>query len=143
MEMSLAINGSDPLRQKGEAWAEVFDHDVTGKPSPIDLHAATITAWVYVPRNIDGQDAYGPKQNPNGMQLFAKDSTFRSLYGQWTHLKLDEWFLLELPVTSSNAGYVDHGFDPTKIAAVGVKFAVGCNSTAAYKGQVYVDDLTW
>ncbi len=130
LEMTLAINGSDPTTSRGEALAELA--------GPLDLHAATIKAWIYAPPGSSG-----PTDNPNGVQLFIKDSSYRSRYSTWRKVVPGEWFQVQLPVSGSGAGFVDAGFDPTKIVMVGVKFAAGGGSAAKYRGPIYVDDVEW
>jgi len=40
-------------------------------------------------------------------------------------------------------GYMEQGFDPRQIIAVGIKIGAGGGSTAVYQGPIYVDAVDW
>jgi hypothetical protein len=40
-------------------------------------------------------------------------------------------------------GYMDPGFDPTKIILLGLKVGAGSGSTASFSGLVWLDDVDW
>jgi hypothetical protein len=139
LEMSLRIRGADPSLQRGEAWVEIAGPAPSRRASPQDLSERTLTLWVYAPRGTRG-----PHNRRNGVQLFAKDSEWRSLYGPWNNIDMeDEWFSVDLPLDGSTAAHLDAGYDPTRIAGVGLKFAAGDGSRATYDGPIYIDDVDW
>jgi len=129
LEMKLSMNGSDPARSSGEAWVET---------SPRDLRTATITAWIYAPPGSRGSPT-----SPNGVQLFIKDSSWRSLYAPWHHVIEGEWFQVTIQANGERPGFIQPGFDPANVVAVGVKFGTGAAERNGYQGSVYVDDVDW
>jgi len=86
--------------------------------------------WTYVP---DG--AIGDQQNPNGIQVFAKDIDWKGEYGSWWPILpkiMNSWQVITLSpdtILPSN-GYMDPGIDPTQKRAIGIKFGIGNGSTA-------------
>ncbi|MCU1348764.1 MAG: hypothetical protein JWO56_1794 [Acidobacteria bacterium] len=137
--MALRIRGDDPTRNRGEALVEIAHPDPALNKAPVDLSERTLRAWIYAPRG-----SAGPRSRRNGVQLFAKDSQWRSLYGPWNNIETEDgWFALELPVNGATASHVDRGYDATKIVAIGVKFAAGGGSSATYDGPIYIDDVDW
>lgn len=140
LEIILSINGADPTGNRGEALAPIANVDALGKEVPLNLSGRTISAWIYSP-----QGSAGPSDNPNGLQLFVKDSQFRSLYGPWFKVVEGGWVPVRIKVSTiaEDTGHVNDGFDPTHLVVFGVKFAAGGNSPAIYKGSIYVDDIDW
>jgi hypothetical protein len=107
---------------------------------PLDLSNQTITMWVYAPTG-----AIGDATKPNGLQIFVKDRLWNGSYSTWTNVVENEWVQLSFTVSNAVAenGYMEQGFDPRQIIAVGVKMAAGAGSTVPYKGPIYLDAVDW
>jgi len=140
LRMVMDLVGGDSHKSKGEAWVNMRENGPKGVKVPANLDKRTITAWVYAPKGARGEPS-----RPNGFQLFVKDSDWRSEYGAWLNVKEGQWTRISLPVTSSkpSKGWMDKGFDPTRIIALGVKMGAGGGSDAKYKGAVFVDAVEW
>jgi hypothetical protein len=141
-QFSLALGMAlGPAERQGEAWVDLRQNHPAGIPAvPANLGGRTVTAWVYAPRG-----ARGDQQRPNGFQLFVKDVEWRAAYGGWQNVVEERWVRvsLELGGARSPSGFVAPGFDPSRIIAVGVKFALGGDPTAKYDGTVYLDAVDW
>lgn len=142
LKMTMDIVGGDANKGRGEAWVNMNDDPPGDETIPIDLTNRTITAWIYAPKGSKGD----PKK-PNGLQVFVKDDNWKNEYGPWFDIdKEDEWFSISLTVRATKpkkGGYMDSGFDPSKIIAIGVKMGAGGGSTAKYPGVIYVDAVNW
>jgi hypothetical protein len=138
--------GGDEKLSQGETFVEMFKNPPIGLSAedfPLDLRDCTITILVYVPTG-----AIGDPSSPNGLQVFVKDSDFRSEYGTWRDIKpdkQDQWIEVQLPVSATEpiGGYMDKGFDPSQIIIVGVKMGAGGKSEAKYDRPIYIDSVTW
>lgn len=124
--------GGDRTRSKGEAWAEFED--------PRDLRNRHVVATLFA-----RQGARGDHSDPNGFQVFVKDTAHRALYGPYTRIVHERWMDVELMVTDTAppTGWMEEGFDPTQIIALGIKIAAGGNSAAQYSGALYLDAVQW
>lgn len=134
LEMTVDLEGGHTNKSRGEAYVEINPQNLENKP---------ITVWVYVPR-----EALGDPEKPNGIQVFVKDKDWRGEYGTWWNITpaiVDSWQQVTLTPSRSAPpdGYMESGFDPTQIGAVGVKIAIGEGSTAKYRGPIYVDAVDW
>ena len=111
-----------------------------GEQSPLDLSERTITAWVYAASASEGEP-----RRPNGFQVFVKDENWNAEYGAWKNIDGGTWMQLTLSPRSSRptGGWMDTGFNPKKIVAVGVKMATGDKSRARFQGAVFVDEVDW
>jgi hypothetical protein len=130
-----------PAERQGEAWVDLQQNRPTGVPGvPANLGGRTVTAWVYAPRG-----ARGDAERPNGFQLFVKDAEWRAAYGAWQNVVEERWVRLSLDVGGARppSGFVAAGFDPSRVIAVGVKFALGADPTARFEGSVYLDAVDW
>lgn len=143
LEMLMNLVGDNEQNDRGEAWVDMRNYPplaVQVPFSPLDLNNRTITMWVYAPMG-----AIGDINRPNGFQIFVKDVHWNGSYGTWTNVVENEWVQLSFTVGSSEAanGYMEQGFDPSQIIAVGLKMAAGGDSTAVYQGPIYVDTVDW
>lgn len=133
LKLTVNLIGKHENNSKGEAFVELRQQE--------NLQGQTITAWIYAPAGSAGD--FG---NPNGVQVFVKDNSFRrSLYGTWTKILEGTWFEVSLTVSTTKPidGYIDKDFDPQSIVMVGVKVAIGTGSNATYNGPIYVDAVDW
>ncbi|MBN1394188.1 MAG: hypothetical protein JW959_04125 [Pirellulales bacterium] len=132
--------GGDPNKSKGEVWINLKDNPPAGAKAPVNLVDRTLKAWVLAPGG-----AHGERSRPNGFQLFVKDVNWKSFYGSWENTVEERWVQLSLsPQPWARQGeYVDEGFDPSRIIAIGVKMACGDGSAARFAGEIYLDDVDW
>ena len=143
LKLDIVLTGNHEQNSRGEAWVDMryFPPPALQMPfTPLDLNNRTITMWVYAPSG-----AIGETNRPNGLQIFVKDVHWNGSYSTWTNVVENEW--VQLSFTVSNAavegGYIEPGFDPSQIIAVGVKMAAGGGSAAVYQGPIYVDAVSW
>lgn len=136
----LDLDPRDPRKGKGETWVYFKEYPPGDEEPPLDLTGHTITAWVYAPLGLRGND-----DRASGYQVFAKDDSWNGQYGGWRNVLDDQWIELKLTVsaTAPDGGYMSPNFNPRRIIAVGIKVALGGGSTATYKGPLYVDAITW
>ena len=136
---SLKLNAHLQGQHSGLSKGETF----INQSRPFAFTGETITCWVYVPNN----EAQGPSESPNGLQIFVKDSNFRSQYGAWHNLDQTGWISVSLtPSTVRPAGgYIDTGFDPGDVIIIGVKIGTGGETSGdySYSGPFYIDNCTW
>lgn len=137
LRLDLDLRGGDAERSKGEAFVEFKTQTPFGVPMGfMDLDLRPITLWVYAPTG-----AIGDSGQPNGVQLFAKDTSGRSEYGPYVNITENTWFQVSyMPAGGGNA-FTTYGFDSRKIASIGIKVGVGGSSVAVYQGPLYVDLL--
>lgn len=138
--MDMDLVPGHPTKGKGEAWVDMMKNPPEGDAIPIDLANRTVTAWVYAP---DGGE--GAQQKPNGFQLLLKDRAYKGEYGFWQNAVPGTWIQVTLDVSDSKPrdGWMERGFDPKHIVAVGIKMAAGEGSKTNYKGPIYVDAINW
>ncbi len=130
--LKLEVDLGDGGKSKGAASVMVTE----------DLRNQAITAWVWCPPGSSGD-----LSRPNGIQLFVKDSKWRSEYGPWrnigTNLPMGTW--AQVTMTPSNPkgqnAHMTPGFDPTDIIVIGIKVARGDGSTVTYTGDFYLDEV--
>lgn len=143
LEMQMNLIGDNEQNNRGEAWVDMRNYPpsaVEGPFSSLDLSNSTITMWVYAPTG-----AIGDINRPNGLQIFVKDVHYNGSYSIWENIVENEWVQLSFTVSSSAVenGYMEQGFDPTQIVAVGLKMGAGKGSIAGYQGSIYVDTVDW
>jgi hypothetical protein len=142
LELTVDLAGGHENKSKGEAYIDMRFYPPTAIGVPANLEGVPIIVWVYVPEH-----AAGDPEKPNGIQVFVKDQDWKAEYGTWFNLLgyTDKWVPVQLTPsrTAPSNGFMDPGFDPTKIIVVGVKIGTGTNSTATYTGPIYVDGVNW
>jgi len=99
-----------------------------------------VTAWVYAPRALgatpsDPMAFSSSSRTPSGEPRTALGRTWSRNAGSGSRSRWAE----RAPPT----GFVATGFDPSRIIAVGVKFALGADPTAKFEGTVYLDAVDW
>ncbi len=140
LKMRMDLIGKHKHKSTGEAWVDWQDDPPPGERIPADMLNRTITVWVYAPRGSRGE-----RGKPNGFQVFVKDENWKSQYGTWKNVREGEWSQISLTVSTDKprGGYVDQGFNPKRIIAMGVKMGIGGRSSAKFKGAVYIDTVKW
>ena len=140
LEVVMALVGGDASRSKGEVWINLKESSPKGVKLPVNLAGRTLTVWVLAPYG-----ARGDRDRPNGFQLFVKDANWKSYYGSWKNVIEGQWVQLAISPgrAAPEGGYVDRGFDPAQINAIGVKMGSGDGSRAKFEGSIYVDHVDW
>ena len=143
LKLDMNLIGNDVRNSRGEAWVDMryYPPPAVQIPfMPLDLNSRTITMWVYAPTG-----AIGDSNKPNGLQIFVKDIHWNGSYSTWINVVENEWVQLSFTVSNAliESGYMEPGFDPTQIIAVGIKMGAGGGSTAVYQGPIYIDAVDW
>jgi len=131
----------DPNYSQGNIYLDLrsaYVPDLMGKV-PINMVGKEISVLVKVPNDFADDPSH-----PNGVQVFVKDSDWKSQYGPWKNIKwANTWITITLSPTTGEipTGYTEKGFDPTDIIMIGVKFEMGTGSNAKYDGPLYVKDM--
>lgn len=133
--LNLDLRGGDSERSKGEAYVEFKNQTPFGVPMGfMNLDLRPITVWIFAPVG-----AIGDPGQPNGIQVFAKDSSGRSEYGPFVNIQEGVWFQVSYTPAGGGNAFTTYGFDSEKIALIGIKVGVGGASTAEYTGPLYAD----
>lgn len=133
--LDLDLRGGDAERSKGEVYVEFKNQTPFGVPMGfINLDLRPITVWIFAPAG-----AIGDAGQPNGIQVFAKDSSGRSEYGPFVNIQEGVWFQVSYTPAGGGNAYSTYGFDSRKIALIGIKVGVGGASLAVYTGPLYAD----
>ncbi|MBV6399875.1 MAG: hypothetical protein CNIPEHKO_00152 [Anaerolineales bacterium] len=143
LEVQMNLIGNDEQSNRGEVWVDMRNYPPFPTQQlfvPLDLKGHTITMWVFAPTG-----AIGDSTQPNGFQIFVKDIHWNGSYSSWTNIVENEWIELSFAVTDSTAesGFMEEGFDPRQIIAVGLKMGAGGSSTAIYQGPIFIDAVDW
>jgi hypothetical protein len=142
---ALVLNCDSTENSKREAFVDLR----TEFNGPLNLEGKTIRCWILIPSS----DVIGDPHN--GVQLFVKsienegtsDERWSTEYGEWYDLsgRAGSWFEITLsPGTETpKQGHSKQGFDPKKIAVLGIRITTRKGSSASFKGSVYIDDIDW
>lgn len=135
LRLNLDLRGGDAELSKGEAYVEFKNQTPFGVPMGfINLDLRPITVWIFAPTGARGDDGH-----PNGIQVFAKDTSGRSEYGPFVNITENSWFQVSYTPAGGGNAATAYGFDSTKIALIGIKVGVGGSSVAVYQGPLYAD----
>lgn len=135
LKLIVDLVAGDPNKSKGETYVDMLVSPPAEETVPVNLDGKEITVWMYMQ-----EGAAGSPSEPNGVQVFVRDSNFRSEYGPWLNLvgNTERWIPVKLTPSK-----LDNGFDPTNIIVVGVKIGAGGGSKTTYRGTIYVDGVNW
>lgn len=137
LRLDLDLRGEDAYLSKGEAYVEFKNGTPFGVPMGfMNLDLRPISMWVFAPPGSIGDPGH-----PNGVQLFAKDSSGRAEYGPYVNITENTWFQVTYTPAGGGNALTTYGFDSTKIALVGIKVSAGGSSVAVYQGPFYADLL--
>jgi hypothetical protein len=108
--------------------------------APVNMEGIRITARVRAPEQVAGTVT-----SRNGWQLYVKDLSFRGLFGSFTNIQGGMWSQIETTPsrTKPTDGFIDAGFDPAQAIIVGVKLGCGGGSTTLFRGDVFIDAVSW
>jgi hypothetical protein len=137
------LKGGDPHRSQGEVYCDLRNHAPRGVSVPVNMENVNAHCWLCLPPG-----SAGPEGARNGVQLFFKSQdensdAWHSYYSEWVNIQ-PSWGGRWIKFTanpSEPAGYKDPQFDPSKVIAIGVKFAINTESTATLAGTIYLDDF--
>jgi len=122
-----------PNKAKGETYVDLQ----TGQ----DMSNVTVTLWVWIP-----SQAVGDPSQPNGIQVFFKDTNWNSKYSRWRNIGTDiltnEWVQITINTATEQWGY-DDGANLSQTRLIGVKIGTGGTSTATFSGYIWIDSVNW
>jgi len=128
---------------KGEVFVDLEWNRPTNVPAmtfPVDLDGKLVSAWVYCPAGLRGPESYR-----NSLQLFCKDTSWRTYYGTPEHIVTGYWMRVAMTPGTNQAyqGWKDAGFDASKVRLIGLKVSTASGSDATYDGVMYMDGLSF
>ncbi len=135
LRVGLKLQGGVANWDSGEAYVDMLNNPAFGVPVPADLLNKEVSVYVFCPAGSQGNPSA-----PNGLQIFVKDTLFRSAYSTWSNISVGAtgaWNRLTFTVPTNAA------FNPRQIQVVGLKVGVGGGSTSVYAGPVYLDSVTF
>jgi hypothetical protein len=108
--------------------------------APADIAGVRITARVRAP-----EQAAGATDARNGWQLYVKDLSFRGFSGSYTNIQSGNWSQIEATPSrvKPRDGFIDEGFDPTQAIVIGVRLGCGDRSATVFRGDVFIDAVSW
>lgn len=113
-------------------------------PAPVALGNREIRVWIHIPENVVLGRAVG------GVQLFVKDSHWRSLYGNYialtTEAFVNNWVMLTLVPGAKDVtlgAYRDPDFDLREVIAVGLRLDACGHQDCLYDGVFFLDTVSW
>jgi hypothetical protein len=108
--------------------------------APCTLFQIPVSIQVFCPDGIQGSDTA-----PNGLQLFARDTTERKFYSAWHNIEPDAWNLVTMvpDTVAAPGGVMDSFFDPHSIIIIGLKIGANDNWHGAFEGTVWMDSVDW
>jgi len=141
--------------------------DKEGNPIGVDLSGKTLAALVFCELGTGGEF-----KAPNGLQLFAKSlrivdgkEVWKSYYGNWHniwqreknwhsdprlgYIQEGKWGVIRMSIPELDTlknpkfGEIEEGFDPTNIAAIGLKYGSNAKSRWGISKRIFVDQLGW
>ena len=143
LAVDVNLNWNTTNRTKGEVYVDMGNTAPTSMPTmivPADLDGKLVSAWVYCPPGLRG-----PETNRNTLQLFCKDSSWRSFYGTPEHIVSNYWMCVTMRPATNAAyqGYKQDGFDASKVRLIGLKISTASGGNATYSGKMYFDALSF
>ncbi len=141
LAVDMHLDGTNASYDAGEIYVDMRFDAPARVGIPVDLKGKRVSVSVYCPPGLDAGES-----NPNYVRLFCKDENWKSFYGSLQHIRnTGYWFSVSMtPDTNMPVyGWMDAGFDPTRIHMIGLAIAAGGSSTAKYDGKLYVDGLSF
>ena len=141
LAVDMHLDGANATYDAGEIYVDMRFDAPARVGSPVDLKGKRVSLSVYCPPGLNNGES-----NPNYVRLFCKDENWKSFYGSLQHIRnTGYWFSVSMtPDTNMPVyGWMDAGFDPTRIHMIGLSVAAGGSSTAKYDGKLYVDGLSF
>ncbi len=107
-----------------------------------NMSNVTVSVWVWVP-----SQAVGDPNAPNGIQIFFKDSAWKSKYSSWHSIGggvvvPEQWCRITVNTATEQWGW-DDGCNLSQVRLIGVKIGTGGGSTATFSGYIWIDSVNW
>ena len=140
LALDVHLVGTNSSYDGGEVSVDVRKFAPEFVSTPINLQGRRVSAWVHCPAGLRG-----PESNPNYVRLVCKDVNWKSFYGTLEHIYTGYWFSISMsPDTNApQHGWMDPGFDPTRIREMGLSLCTGGGSTSTYDGKIYIDGFAF
>jgi hypothetical protein len=149
LRVTADLIGKHPNKSQGEIHIDIKNHlpllwPVPGMPRSVDLNNKKVRYSIFLPSGSTGS-----LSAPNGVQLFLKtcdgNGNCKSFYSLWQNIEPgweNTWKLLEYDIDNSGpAAFREEGFDASQVNLIGIKVAIGSDSTATLNGSIYVDNF--
>ncbi|MDQ1354900.1 MAG: hypothetical protein QG657_5209 [Acidobacteriota bacterium] len=132
------LKGKDPHMSQGEIILDLTYIPCLEANTPVNMTGRLMEVAIQIPSGFVGSPSA-----PNGCQVFAKDTSWRSQSGTWINCLHAGIVTAKLQPSEADAhdGYTEPGFDPTKIRIIGVKFGINSASTFQFKGQIKITGI--
>lgn len=141
LQCTVNLAGESPTNAKGEVYVDVVNHPPPGIAPPLNLSNKKVSVWLYIP-----MEAMGDPSKPNGIQIFFKDTEFKSKYSTWKNIgstvPTNQWTQITVEMTSENWAW-DDGCDLTRVGEMGFKIGAGGGSTENWSGTFLMDNFSW
>ena len=141
---NIKLVGGDAELDQGEIYVNILQSPPRGAKAPLDLSNNQVHLWVNIPEDVVVGDKIG------GIQLFLKDSMWKSLYGRYVTLspkaKINDWFVLTLLPAKEPlqpGSHRDVGFNPKEIIVIGLRIDACGEMNCIYEGDIFVDSVYW
>ena len=132
LSLSGHLKSGSPNISKGETYLDFADTPaLAGKR--VDLSNKRITVSIYIPKELIRDMS---PQSPNGVQLFIKDSNWKSQYGTWHNISKPGWMDVSYTTIEGGTpplGWSDSDIDISNVRLFGIKVAAGGQSN--YSGS--------
>jgi len=133
LKMNMDLIPKDTNKSKGEANVD------RGASNLVDLDGVPVSVWYYAPAGAGGEAG-----KLNGVQIFVKDSNYKSWYGPWNNIDSeDTWVQVNATIGVDSPSYIDDGFSTSTVMVLGVKIGTGGGATQTYTGPIYIDAFDW
>ncbi|MEO0224883.1 MAG: hypothetical protein ABIL76_07335, partial [candidate division WOR-3 bacterium] len=134
LRCTVNLIGGHANYSKGETYVDM--------QTATNLSNATVSVWVWVP-----SQAVGDQSAPNGIQIFFKDSAWKSKYSSWYSIGggtvvPEQWCQITVNTATEQWGW-DDGCNLSQVRLVGVKIGTGTGSTATFSGYIWIDSVNW
>ena len=131
LRCTVNLQGGHANYSKGETYVDL--------QTAQNLSNKTVTLWVWIPSEAVAVP-------PNGIQVFFKDSNWRSKYSSWKNIGneiiTEEWVQITINTATEQWGW-DEGANLNQVRIVGVKIGAGGQSTATFSGYIWIDSVNW
>jgi hypothetical protein len=139
LQLTVDFTGGINVRARAvEIQVDLAAFPPAGQTGKVSFENKVITAWMWAPQGTIGSVA-----NPNGIQLFVKDSNGANCYA-WTAIPVEEkWFRSVWQKPDATA--CDATFDSAQPVKLGIQVALNPNSviTNDKTWTFFFDDIGW
>jgi hypothetical protein len=148
LRIAADLRPGDPGRSNGEVHLSLIDHWPFACPRPetpmaVNLSGALVRCRLRLPAGSAGHAS-----SPNGLQLVFKTRTgeiWPSMYTRWENIS-PSWegrdVTIAARVSTAEAGYIDPGFDASRVSLIGLKLGMNSSAPFAVADPVYLHEFT-